>query len=74
MENAGDLEKDVGDGWVETMNPVSGEQKDNFMVLEDEEEKKASEQPKSKVMVLEDSSDDDVGFTEAAKAKQTDQA
>lgn len=66
LENEDEMEKDAGDGWVETMNP-EGKGEKVEIALDDDEEKK--EVPTAKPVIDFDDSDDDDDnmFVEAKK-------
>ena len=67
FENEDEIEKDAGDGWVETMNPEGKTEKVEIVLGDDEEKKEVpTEKP---VIDFDDSDDDDDGnmFVEAKK-------
>ena len=55
--NEDELEKDAGDGWVETMNP-EGKTERVEIALDDDEEKKEGEKQAEKPVIDFDDSDD----------------
>lgn len=66
--NEDELEKDAGDGWVETMNPEGKTERVEIALDDDEEKKESEKQAEKPVIDFDDSDDDDDNmFVEAKK-------